>query len=342
MLGLNLALRAVGIGLAAGAGLWAARRAVGMTRWYSFRNRVVVITGGSRGLGLTLARQLAEEKAHIVVIARDQDELRRAQVDLERHNGTVMPMVCDIRDQACVKRVVADVIAKFGRIDVLINNAGIIQAGPMETMTVEDFEEAMNTHLYGHLYLTLEVVPHMQRERQGRVVNIASIGGKISVPHLLPYCTSKFALVGFSEGLRAELLKDNVFVTTVCPGLMRTGSHVNATFKGHHRAEFAWFALADANPLTSVDSDDAAREILNACRAGEAQLIISPTAQLAALIHGVAPGLLTDIFGLVNRLLPGPGGIGTRAVKGRQSASFLAPSPLTLLADLKVAPNNEL
>lgn len=342
MIGLNLALRAVGIGLAAGAGLWAARRATNLMRWYSFRNKVVVITGGSRGLGLTIARRLAEEKAHLVVLARDREELQRAQADLERFNGMVVTMVCDITDQACVQRVVADVFRRFARIDVLINNAGVIQAGPMETMTLKDFEEAMDTHLYGHLYLTLCVVPHMKRAGEGRIVNIASIGGKISVPHLLPYCTSKFALVGFSEGLRAELLKDNVFVTTVCPGLMRTGSHVNAYFKGNNKAEFALFAMANANPLSSVDGDEAAEQIVDACRAGEAELVISPSAKIAAMIHGVVPGLVTDVMGLVNMVLPGPGGIGTSRVKGRESASALAPSPLTLLADLKVRKNNEL
>lgn len=342
MVGLNLAIRALGIGLAAGAGLWAARRANSLMRWYSFRNKVVLITGGSRGLGLTIARKLAEEKAHLVVLARDQKELQRAQADLARFNSMVVPVVCDITDQSCVQRVVADVYHRFGRIDVLINNAGIIQAGPMETMTLSDFEEAMDTHLYGHLYLTLCVVPHMKRHRQGRIVNIASIGGKISVPHLLPYCTSKFALVGFSEGLRSELLKDNVFVTTVCPGLMRTGSHVNAYFKGNNKAEFALFALANSNPLVSIDGDEAAEQIINASRAGEAEVILSPAAQFASLIHGVAPGLVTDILGLVNMILPGPGGIGTKKVTGRQSASALAPSPLTLLSDLKVAKNNEL
>src|SRR6185503_4123757 len=119
------------------------------------------------------------------------------------------------------------------------------------------------------------VLPEMRARREGRIVNITSIGGKISVPHLLPYSASKFALVGLSEGLRAELAKDGIVVTTICPGLMRTGSPRNATFKGQHRAEYAWFSIGDSLPVTAMSADRAARQILTACKRGEAEVVLS-------------------------------------------------------------------
>src|SRR5204863_2590958 len=125
------------------------------------------------------------------------------------------------------------------------------------------------------VHTTLDVMPDMRARREGRIVNISSIGGKVSVPHLLPYSASKFALVGLSEGLRAELAKDGIVVTTVCPGLMRTGSPRNAQFKGQHRAEYAWFTLSDSMPFFSQSAERAARQILSACRHGEAEVVLS-------------------------------------------------------------------
>jgi short-subunit dehydrogenase len=124
----------------------------------------------------------------------------------------------------------------------------------MENMALSDYEHAMAVHFWGPLQLINAITPHMKARGQGRIVNITSIGGKVAVPHLLPYAASKFALVGLSEGLRAELLKDGVYVTTVCPGLMRTGSHLQAFFKGQHKKEYALFAIANASPLLSTTS----------------------------------------------------------------------------------------
>ena len=170
--------------------------------------------------------------------------------------------------------MVAAVSNRFHQIDVLVNNAGVIQVGPIEVMTHEDFELAMQAHLWGPLNTILAVLPSMRQRREGRIVNISSIGGKVAVPHLVPYSASKFALVGLSKGLRAELMKDNVVVTTVCPGLMRTGSPRNADFKGQHRFEYAWFSISDALPLLTVSAENAARQIVQACKRGQAELVI--------------------------------------------------------------------
>jgi short-subunit dehydrogenase len=310
-------------------------------RAYDFRGKTVLITGGSRGLGLVLARELAADGARLALCAREEADLEQARDELVGKGAEVLAMPCDVTDQGQVRELVRSTHAHFGAIDVLINNAGTIQVGPLEVMTLGDYESAMRTHFWAPLYTTLAVLPEMRRRHQGRIVNITSIGGKISVPHLVPYSASKFALVGFSEGLRAELAKDGIWVTTVCPGLMRTGSPVRAEFKGRHREEYVWFSISDALPFFSIGAERAARQILAACRRGEAEIVLSLSAKVAVWFHGLFPGLTADVLGQVNRLLPGSGGIGTQSAKGGESQSALSPSWLTSLSDRAAVRNNE-
>jgi NAD(P)-dependent dehydrogenase (short-subunit alcohol dehydrogenase family) len=248
-----------------------------------------------------------------------------------------------VRRRYDAERAIAQVQEHFGRVDVLVNNAGIIQVGPLDHMKLSDYEDAMSTHFWGPLYMTLAALPLMRRQGEGRIVNISSIGGRVSVPHLVPYSASKFALVGLSDGLRAELGREHIIVTTVCPGLMRTGSPVNALFKGQRPQEYAWFAISDSLPLASIDSRRAARQIIEACRRGDAELIITVQAKLAILARTVAPELFADMMALVNRLLPGPAPRdGDRAKPGRQNESAWAPSKLTAPTYDAARNNNEL
>ena len=326
---------------AAGASLIALRQWERRSRRIDFAGKIVVISGGSRGLGLELARQFANEGAHLVLLARDEGNLLRSASELEAKGARVTPIVCDVTRSRDVQQSVESILRQTGRIDVLINNAGIIQVGPFENMTIEDYQQSMRVHFCGPLSLIQQVVPVMRAARFGRIVNIASIGGKVAVPHLLPYVAGKFALVGLSEGLRAELLKDGIYITTVAPGLMRTGSHLQALFKGQYKKEYAWFALAGASPLLSTSAPSAARKIVEACRYGDAEITITAQAQLLRIAHGVFPGLLADLLGAANRLLPRPNGENF-SHKGWESGSALAPSFLMRSADRAAAVNNEL
>jgi NAD(P)-dependent dehydrogenase (short-subunit alcohol dehydrogenase family) len=329
--------------LAAGTGaLLVARSSLQRSRDYDFRDKVVLITGGSRGLGLVLARQLASQGARIAICARDQEDLDAARRDLEEKGAAVFTSACDLRNFAEVENTVRRVLDHFGQIDVLINNAGTIAVGPMETMTLDDYHEQMDSNYWSAVHATLAVLPEMQHRRSGRIVNISSIGGKVAVPHLLPYCASKFALAGFSRGLRTEVHKDGIIVTTVCPGLMRTGSPRNADFKGQHRAEYAWFSISDSMPGISMEVERAARQIIDACRRGEVEVILSAPAKLGATFDALFPEITGGVLALGGRMMPGPGGAGTRRMKGHQSESPLSPSPLTALGDAAAARNNEL
>ena len=332
----------LGIAIGAGLGSLLAMRAVRTRRAIDFAGRTVVIFGGSRGLGLAMARAFSREGAYVVLVARDEDELNRAVADLQTHGGQSHAISCDIRNRGQVERTIQRIVHDRGGIDVLVNDAGIIQVGPLEHMTVADFEDAMATHFWGPLFTILTALPHMQKGGARRIVNISSIGGKVAVPHLLPYTASKFALTGLSEGLRTELAAHGFAVTTVCPGLMRTGSTYNARFKGQHRNEFAWFHVSSAIPGFTISASRAARQIVDACRHGDPELVITPAAKLAVVANGISPATTARALSIANRVLPKPGYGGNESRSGWQSVSRFVPSPLTRLTDRATAENNEL
>lgn len=309
---------------------------------YSFQNKVVVITGGSRGLGLVMARMLAAEGAKLAICARTEEQLTRAAAELVKQTE-VLAIPCDLTNQGEVNMFVNRVHDHFGHIDVLINNAGLIQAGPLEDMKLSDFEQAMDIHFRAPLYTMLAVVPEMQKRGEGRIVNIASVGGKVSIPHIVPYSASKFALVGLSEGFRAELLKDNIKVTTVNPGLFRSGSPINVLVKGQAKKEYALFTTLGANHLTSSGVENTARQIIESCRAGEAELVTNLPARMLILSNNLFPELTGWVLGLSTKyLLPSPTGDVNKVATGAESDSDLIPEHLRERTWKAAAENNEI
>lgn len=327
-------------GLAGTIGYAATRSIMRSSRRIDFRGRVAVIAGGSRGLGLELARQLAFQGARVCLLARSDEDLSRAAAEIGRYGTEVVTIACDIASESEVQSAVDEIVDRFGRIDLLLNVAGIISVGPWDTMLAEDYEAALQTHVWGPLRLIYAVVPHMRRLGGGRIVNISSIGGLIGIPHLAPYCASKFALVGLSEALAAELRTQRIYVTTVCPGLMRTGSATNAWFKGQHAKEFFWFAWSASSPLAATEPRRAARQILEAMRYGDAQLTISLPAKFASLAQRVAPELVADLGALVARLLPRSGSEGQNSHSGWESTERLPDFVLRRLRGDAEAHNN--
>jgi NAD(P)-dependent dehydrogenase (short-subunit alcohol dehydrogenase family) len=328
-------------GIAAGGALIAqqfrrARRALDLT------DRVALITGGSRGLGLLMARELGRLGTRVVLAARNQAELEHARSELRGRGVEGSIVVADVALEPDARRIVDEVLLKYGRLDILVNNAGVMTVGPLEHMTEADFAEAMSVHFWGPLRAMRAAIPHLRRG--GRIVNISSIGGKIGVPHLAPYCASKFALTGLSTAMRAELAGDGIYITTVSPGLMRTGSPFNAWFKGKHRREFAWFAIAGSLPFLSIEGERAAKQIIDAMRRGDAEIVVSWPARLAAVAAAAVPNAAAFAMRVANSLLPSPidatGGQERRS--GWQSGSGWAPSILTRLSERAAAVNNEI
>lgn len=314
---------------------------------YTFADKAVVITGGSRGLGLVLARMLAEEGARVTLIARDDAELDRARQDLIKRGANpnqVSVLAADVRDQASIRAAIEQARQTWGDIDVLINGAGVISAGPLQHMQTSDYENQMATHFWGAWHASQAALPAMRQQKQGRIVNIASLAGKIALPHMGPYSASKAALVSLSESMRIELARENIIVTTICPGPMRTGAHVNATYKGRHREEYTGLALLSSLPWVSTDARIAARKIIEACRNGEATIVFPRLFNLLPVLNQVRPDIASKILSLVNQWEPAPtpSRKGNVLKEGWDSLSPLAPSTLTVMGDLATAENNGL
>ncbi len=209
-------------------------------------------------------------------------------------------------------------------------------------MNIRDYENAMAVHFWGPLYAMLAVIPVMRQQRGGQIVNITSIGGEVAVPHLAPYAASKFALVGLSDAFRAELVKDGISVTTVSPGLMRTGSYYHANFKGQNEKEFTWFSLMSATPLTAMSSRRAAQQVLNAARYRAPKRTLTLQARALEILDEVTPGLTAWIAKNASRIMPAPAGEqGNELRTGFESRSKLSPSWVTAMAEKAAEENNE-
>lgn len=325
---------------AAGLAWWGLRK----LREANLEGRSVVITGGSRGLGLLLAREFARQGCRLVICARDPEELETAKADLRRYGTDVTTFAADVRDSEKMEELIATATSTYGGVDILVNNAGIISVGPMQAVTREDIGQAMDVMFWGMVNPTFAVLPQMRRRGNGRIVNITSIGGVMRVPHLLAYNCAKSAAVGFSEGITAELVKEGVGVTTVIPGVMRIGSHLNAEFHGNAQQEFTWFSLAASLPLFSVNGERAARQIVKAVQRGDSVKVVGLPAELTSRLHRLFPCTSLAVMGLVNRFLPTAERT-TSSQKGmalqrRSESSWL--KRLTALGQAAARRNNEL
>ena len=307
----------------------------------AFADRHAIVTGGSRGLGFAIARALLAAGASVTICGRSRETLDRAVAKLGARGEPVFGIVCDVGDATACERMVAQSVAHFGPVDLLVNNAGIIQVGPLENQTLDDFREAMRTNFWGVVHATFAVLPQMRARRSGAIANVASVGGVVAVPHMLPYSASKFAQIGFTQGLAAEVASAGIRVTSVVPGLMITGSPDRAIFKGRNRAEYAWFAASDASPLLALPAEAAARRILRAIARRKTLVTIGWTASVPRAIAALVPGLVARVLRLVAASLPGGTPDRTSRYRGFESRSPLTERGLTASSDREAVETNE-
>jgi short-subunit dehydrogenase len=256
-----------------------------------------------------MAQHFAREGATLVLLARSGEQLARAAESLRScaRGAVVQTIECDVRNQPAVAAAIDRVIRVHGRVDVLVNNAGVVQVTPFVHAQVHDFEDSLNTHFWGPLFLIRACLPHFRRQGSGHIVNVSSVGGRVAVPHLTPYCVGKFALAGFSDALHAELAPLDISVTTVTPFLMRTGGHRNATVRGQHRKEALWFALGSASGLTAFSAEGAARTIVEAVRHRRARVAPGWPSRASEVAQAMVPELTAALGAAVVRwILPGP------------------------------------
>ncbi len=289
---------------------WLLREAYGRYREQELLGHVALVTGASRGFGYLIAKELGHAGCKLVICSRDQAELDRAVGELETAGVETLAVRCDVTNKDDVAAMIEAANNRFGQVDLLVNNAGEIEVGPVTEMARDDFEQAMNVMYWGVLNTILAVLPQMRERRGGRIANVTSIGGKVAIPHLIPYSSAKFAAVGLSEGLSAELKAEGITVTTIVPGLLRTGSYLHAEFKGLQEREATWFTLSDNIPGLAMSPETAAKQVVRAIKRGEAEVVLSLPAKVLTLANGVFPGVVNFVSTLVNQIVlpPDPGG----------------------------------
>lgn len=317
--------------IALGLAVVAVRRLYKAALKTNLEGKVVIITGGSRGLGLAIAMEMARQKAKLVLAARDPRHLDKAKQILTEAGCEVLTVPTDLRNQEDAVKMVKTAHGHFGRIDMLVNNAGVMVVGPENVMGIPDYKDIMDSNLWSALYSIEAAMPYFRQQGAGHIVNICSIGGKIAVPHMTPYSVSKFAMVGMSQGLATELSKSNIKVTTVIPNLMRTGSPRNITVKGNHEAEYAWFKIADSLPFLSQSAKHAAAAIVEAVRLGKTEITLTFTAKIVTALHALFPGVFSAALRMVNYFLPDSDNTASR--KGYESDTSLSSNFLTVTTD---------
>lgn len=271
-----------------------------------FENKNIIITGGSRGLGLALCEEFARQGANLLLIARDKEELLKAQSHLNEKfpERSFFILSCDLCSASSYKIIHQTALKVFPQVNLIVNNAGAIMVGPFTSMNEDDFRTQMEIHLFAPLKMIQLFLPDFIKQGSGQIVNICSMGGKVSVPNMLTYDASKFALAGLSQGLSAELKEKNIFVTTVYPALMMTGSPIQAVFKGQHGKSFDWFSCADYMPFVALPAEKAAKKIVNAAYHKKAELVIPWFAHLRVLGSAVFPNLMISTMRLINSFMP--------------------------------------
>jgi NAD(P)-dependent dehydrogenase (short-subunit alcohol dehydrogenase family) len=283
------------------------------------QGRVAVVCGGSRGLGRALSQELLRQGARVAICGRDPRSLENTREWLTLSGGRVFAQVCDLRSEEQTLEFFRDVERELGPVDILVANAASILVAPIETLSPADFDSAMREIFGTATRAVLTALPGMQARGSGTIALITSIGGKVGVPHLAPYSAAKFAAVGFAEALGAEVSKDGVRILNVVPGLMRTGSHAHATFRGKPERELGWFGVGAVTPLLSIDAERAARRVVRAIIDGDRHLTLTPAARLATALHDFMPGVWFTLSALAGRLLPRAPEGGERVEEGEGS-----------------------
>lgn len=249
---------------------------------------IVVITGATSGIGRETAREFAATGATVVIAGRRKDRLQELVGEIETKGGQALAVPTDVSDQSQVEELINTAIRHFGRVDVLVNNAGVAIASRFEQMALEDFRRLMDVNFWGAVYACRAVVPQMRKQRGGVILNVSSIFGKRGMPFETAYCASKFALAGFSEALRAELMSENIDVCTIFPGAVET--EIFDAAANNTGLELPGF-------VPKFPAKQMAKLIVQTARFPQAEVIAAIDAQAINLTRTVVPTLMDLALG---------------------------------------------
>jgi short-subunit dehydrogenase len=255
---------------------------------------VVIVTGASRGIGRATAREFARSGARVVLAARSVGALEGVRDEIRAGGGEAIAVEADVRDQGQVRGLVRQALDTWGRIDVLVNNAGVTHEGPLVEMTTDELREMIEVNLVGTIACTREVLPHFIASRRGHVVNVSSVLGKRGVPRQAVYAASKAAVLGLSEALRSELAPHGVTVTTICPSSTDTDMNRLVSANDHPAKQFV-------RKLFMSTPEAVARRIVGATRRREREVVLSLPGRAVVVANKIVPGVLDWLFARLER-----------------------------------------
>ncbi len=251
-----------------------------------FKNQVVLITGASSGIGKDTAIEFAKLGANIVLVARKKDKLEQTAHELKKFNTSILVCQCDVSKRDQVKEMSKTVLEKFGSVDILVNNAGFAIYGSVSDLTIDEIESQMDTNYFGMIYCTKNFLPSMLKNKSGHIVNVASVAASFGLPGIASYCASKFAMLGFSEGLKHELKGTGIGITVVSPIMVQTNFLEHPSFE----------KMPKFSPA-SLSSKTVAKTILKAANSSRLEIIVPSVVRGAVWVKNTFPYFINPILG---------------------------------------------
>jgi len=251
-----------------------------------FKNKVVLITGASSGIGKQTAFEFAKLGANVILVARRKDKLQQVENELKKFNITTLVCTCDVSKKDQVEKMSKIVLEKFNSIDILVNNAGFAIYGSVSDLSIDDIESQMETNYFGMIYCTKNFLPLMLEKKSGHIVNVASVAASFGLPGIASYCASKFAMLGFSEGLKHELNGTGVGITVVSPIMVKTDFFDHPSFEN----------MPKYSP-TSLNSKTVAKAIVKAANSSRLEIIVPSIVRGAVWLKHTFPYFINPILG---------------------------------------------
>ncbi len=254
------------------------------------------ITGASQGIGKATALLFAKNGYNLIITARTKDKLEAVAEEIRGLGRQVLAITTDTSDRSAVEALIKLGIERFSALDVLVNNAGICMTAPMAKTAIEDWEKIINVNLWGYIYPINALLPHFLERKQGNIINVGSFGGKVPLPNMTAYCTSKYAITGLTETLRLELEPQGIHVSGIHPSVTNSDFLERAVFKDSDPRQMKQML---SSPLAS-QPEDVAKAIWNAVKHPQAEVIVG-SAKVPTFLHRLFPGITQGMLQLATK-----------------------------------------